>query len=100
MSPKLQENPDFHAERETRNGSKKGETLRRLHNLPPEAKFTPEETSIYLNVRRDLLRAWRWQGRGPPFEGQGHFMGIPRGIGTASWPARPVSRCSLLTGCR
>ena len=32
------------------------DTINRLHGLPDSALFTPAETSIYLNARRDLLR--------------------------------------------
>ena len=49
-------------------------TLRRLHSLPSEALLTSEEAALYLNARTDLLRSWRWQQRGPPFEGRGHFV--------------------------
>jgi hypothetical protein len=48
--------------------------LRRLHSLPPEARFTPYESSVYLPARLDLLRTWRCQGRGPAFTGRGHFV--------------------------
>jgi len=54
------------------------EILKRLHALPPEANFTPTEASIYLNVRQDLLRSWRWQGRGPLHVGSGHFIRYPK----------------------
>jgi hypothetical protein len=49
------------------------DTITRLHALPPTALFTSDEAGIYLNVRTDLLRAWRCQGRGPAFVGSGHF---------------------------
>src|SRR4051812_4003203 len=55
------------------------EILRRLHNLPETALFTPEEAAIYLNARLDLLRSWRWQGRGPDFAGRSHFIRYPKG---------------------
>ena len=48
--------------------------LNRLHSLPPTALLTPDETSLYTNARKDLLRAWRCQGRGPAFIGRGHFV--------------------------
>jgi len=50
------------------------EILRRLHALPPEALFTAIEAGVSLNARPDLLRAWRWHGRGPAAIGQGHFV--------------------------
>jgi len=50
------------------------DTLSRLHQLPDAALFTSEEAGLYLNARTDLLRAWRWQGRGPTFVGSGHFV--------------------------
>jgi hypothetical protein len=53
--------------------------LLRLNALPSEARFTPEEAAIYLNARLDLLRAWRSQGRGPPFEGRMHFVRYRKG---------------------
>ena len=74
MAPEQNDDHDIHDRRRLHDGRTEADVLRRLHELPPEAKFTPEETSIYLNTRRDLLRAWRWQGRGPSFEGQGHFI--------------------------
>jgi hypothetical protein len=48
--------------------------LTQLAALPPTAKLTTEETAIYLNCRPQLLRTWRWQKRGPPFEGRGRFV--------------------------
>ena len=54
------------------------ETLRRLHILPPQALLTPNEAALYLNARLDLLRAWRCQGRGPVFQGRGHFVRYTR----------------------
>jgi hypothetical protein len=48
--------------------------LNRLHSLPDTALFTPTETSIYINVARDLLRAWRWRGCGPAYVGHGHLI--------------------------
>ena len=55
------------------------EILRRLHSLPETALFTPDEAAIYLNARLDLLRSWRWQGRGPDFAGRSHFIRYPKG---------------------
>ena len=49
-------------------------TLERLHRLPDSALFTSDEASLYLSARRDLLRSWRWQGRGPAFVGRGRFI--------------------------
>ncbi len=53
--------------------------LRRLHSLPDEALLSPEEAAIYMNARLDLLRSWRWQGRGPDFVGRSHFVRYPKG---------------------
>lgn len=52
--------------------------LNRLHCLPKTALLTPAEAAAYLNVRQDLLRAWRCQGRGPSFAGRGHFIRYPK----------------------
>jgi hypothetical protein len=51
----------------------------RLHSLPDSALLTPTETSIYLNVARDLLRAWRWRGCGPAYVGHGHLTRYRKG---------------------
>jgi hypothetical protein len=56
-----------------------GDILNRLHALPGKALFTPIETSIYLNVARDLLRAWRWRGCGPRYVGHGHLIRYRKG---------------------
>jgi hypothetical protein len=48
--------------------------INRLHALPGSALLTPAETSVYLNARRDLLRAWRWRGCGPRYVGKGHLI--------------------------
>ncbi len=56
-----------------------GEILARLHSLPATALFTSAEAGLYLNARTDLLRAWRFQGRGPDFVGRGHFVRYPKG---------------------
>jgi hypothetical protein len=74
MSPESHTDLEGHDSRSRRKVHTEAETLRRLHARPPEARFTPEETALYLNIRRDLLRAWRWQERGLPFEGRGHFI--------------------------
>ena len=55
------------------------EILNRLHALPDSALFSTSETSIYLNVRRDLLRAWRWRGCGPRWTGHGHLTRYRKG---------------------
>jgi hypothetical protein len=52
--------------------------IEQLHGLPETALFTPTEATAYLNVRLDLLRAWRCQGRGPTFVGRGHFIRYPK----------------------
>jgi hypothetical protein len=57
----------------------RAEQLRQLAALPPEAKLSTEEASIYLNCRPELLRTWRWQKRGPPFEGKGKFVRYIKG---------------------
>lgn len=59
-------------------GRVEADILNRLHCLPPTALFTPEEASIYVNARKDLLRAWRCQGRGPAHVGRGHFVRYPK----------------------
>jgi hypothetical protein len=56
------------------NRTTEGDVLNRLHALPDSALFTPAETELYLNVRRDLLRAWRWRGCGPAYVGHGHLI--------------------------
>jgi hypothetical protein len=48
--------------------------LRSLHARPSSARFTTEEAAVYLNCTAPLLRSWRWQGRGPPFEGKGRLV--------------------------
>ena len=50
--------------------------LRRLHALPPEARFTPEEAAIYINARLDLLRAWRSAASRPPLRGPLSFHSL------------------------
>lgn len=55
------------------------EIINRLHSLPDTALFTPRETSIYLNARRDLLRSWRWRGCGPRFVGCGSLVRYRKG---------------------
>jgi hypothetical protein len=70
----------------------KASTLDRLHALPDSALFTPIETAVYLNVRRDLLRSWRWRACGPPFVGHGHLIRYRKGaldrfLGEGSEPA-------------
>jgi hypothetical protein len=50
------------------------EIINRLHSLPGTALFTPGETAIYLNARRDLLRSWRWRGCGPRYVGCGSLV--------------------------
>jgi hypothetical protein len=55
------------------------DVINRLHALPDSALFTPAETELYLNVRRDLLRAWRWRGGGPPFVGRAHLIRYRKG---------------------
>jgi hypothetical protein len=52
----------------------KAERLGQLAALPPIARFTSEEAAVYMNCRTELLRAWRWQKRGPAFEGKGRFV--------------------------
>jgi hypothetical protein len=49
-------------------------TLQQLHDLPDDALLTTGEAAALLNVSPDLLRARRWQRRGPAFEGRGHFV--------------------------
>jgi hypothetical protein len=61
------------------NGLTEAAVLDRLHDLPSTALLTPAEASVYANVRMDLLRAWRCQGRGPAFVGRGHFVRYPKG---------------------
>jgi hypothetical protein len=56
------------------NSSATGGLLRELHARPPSAKFTTNEAALYMNCRVELLRAWRWQKRGPAFEGKGRFV--------------------------
>jgi hypothetical protein len=53
--------------------------LRELHARPPSAKFTTEEVALYLNCSTSLLRTWRWQGRGPAFEGTGRMVRYTKG---------------------
>jgi hypothetical protein len=55
------------------------EIINRLHALPDSALFTPGESAIYLNARRDLLRSWRWRGCGPRFVGNGHLIRYRKG---------------------
>jgi hypothetical protein len=55
-------------------GSQISAKLIRLHELPEPALLTADEAALYLNARRDLLRSWRWQGKGPVFVGCGHFV--------------------------
>jgi hypothetical protein len=47
--------------------------------LPDEALFSPDEAGIYLNVRRDLLRSWRWRGCVPDYVGRGHLVRYRKG---------------------
>ena len=66
--------------------------LNRLHALPDSALFNPAEAAIYLNSRRDLLRAWRWRGCGPRYVGHGHLTRYRKGdlnrfLGDGSEPA-------------
>ena len=42
--------------------------------MPETALFTPAEASVYMNVRQDLIRAWRWRGVGPRHVGRGHLV--------------------------
>jgi hypothetical protein len=53
--------------------SVRADRLVQLAALPPTAKFTAEEAALYMNCRVELLRTWRWQKRGPEFEGAGRF---------------------------
>jgi hypothetical protein len=48
--------------------------LQELHARPPSARFTTAEAAAYLNCSENLLRSWRWQGRGPPFDGAGRLV--------------------------
>jgi hypothetical protein len=48
--------------------------LRELHARPSEAWFTPREVAAYIGVTAALLRTWRWQRRGPPFDGRGRLI--------------------------
>jgi hypothetical protein len=50
------------------------EMLERLHAAPSYALFNTVEAGIYISADPNLLRSWRWQQRGPPFEGTGHFV--------------------------
>jgi hypothetical protein len=43
----------------------------RIAQLPDDAGLTEAEASAWLNCSVSLLRSWRWQGRGPAFEGSG-----------------------------
>jgi hypothetical protein len=52
----------------------KARELMRLAAFPPAARFTTDEAALYLNCSISLLRTWRWQGRGPAFEGRGRLV--------------------------
>jgi hypothetical protein len=43
----------------------------RIATLPDDAELTEAEASAWLVCSVSLLRQWRWQARGPAFEGAG-----------------------------
>jgi hypothetical protein len=43
----------------------------RISRLPDDAELTEAEAAAWLHCSVSLLRQWRWQGRGPAFEGSG-----------------------------
>jgi hypothetical protein len=45
-----------------------------LHARPPAALLDTAESAVYLNCSAALLRSWRWQKRGPAFEGSGRMV--------------------------
>jgi len=50
------------------------EVLEVLAALPGTALLTSKEAAIYINTTPEVLRVWRSQGKGPRYEGRGHFV--------------------------
>jgi hypothetical protein len=61
------------------NRPSKAQLIEELHSLPASALLTTAETSVYLNVSRDLLRSWRWRECGPAYVGHGHLTRYRKG---------------------
>jgi hypothetical protein len=53
--------------------------LRELHARPSAARFTSREAALYLNTTEARLRTWRWQRRGPAYDGTGRFTRYTKG---------------------
>jgi hypothetical protein len=52
----------------------------RIAALEPNARLTEPEAAAWLHCSESLLRQWRWQGRGPAFEGTGKSVRYAKGV--------------------
>jgi hypothetical protein len=52
----------------------------RIAELPDDAALTEAEAAAWLDCSVSLLRQWRWQGRGPKFEGTGKSVRYRKGV--------------------
>jgi hypothetical protein len=50
------------------------EILVQLDAAPSCAKFDTAESALYIGADPNLMGSWRRQGRGPAYEGSGHYV--------------------------